>query len=132
MRDGVLVLVLAEDAGIMNFENKGPASEAAAPTTIEGDPAPVLGPPNGTEDFNNENNWTTFDDACFKSEISGGQFVMTAKGELQSSCWEVSWPQLDNFYIETTQLMPDTCDPQDRFGLLFRGPGQQPRLPVRI
>ncbi|MEJ2600414.1 MAG: META domain-containing protein [Anaerolineales bacterium] len=121
-RDGALVLVLAEDAGIMNFENKGPAPEAAAPQTIEGDPALVLGPPDGTEDFNNENNWTTFDDVCFKSEISGGQFVMTAKGVLQSSCWEVSWPQLDNFYIETTQLMPETCDPQDRFGMLFRAP----------
>ena len=121
-RDGVLVLVLADDAGIMNFENQGPAFETVAPTTIEGDPALVLGHADGTEDFNNENNWTTFDDVCFKSEISGGQFVMTAKGELQSSCWEVSWSQLDNFYIETTQLMPDTCDPQDRFGLLFRAP----------
>jgi len=121
-RDGVLVLVLADDAGIMNFENKGPAPEAAVPQAIEGDPALVLGSPDGTEDFNNEKNWTTFDNSCFKTEISGGQFVMTAKGLQQSSCWEVTWPQLDNFYIETTQLRPEACDPQDRYGLLFRAP----------
>ena len=47
---------------------------------------------------------------------------MTAKGLAQSPCWEVSWPQLDNFYIETTLQMPETCDAQDRFGLLFRAP----------
>jgi heat shock protein HslJ/uncharacterized protein YraI len=120
--NGVLVLVLAEDAGIMNFDNTGQAPQAAAPQTIEGDPALVLGPPDGTEDFNNEKNWSTFDNSCFKTEISGGQFVMTAKGLQQSVCWEVTWPQLDNFYIETTQLRPETCDPQDRFGLLFRAP----------
>jgi len=121
-RDGVLVLVLAEDAGIMNFENKGEAPEIPEPQTIEGDPALFLGPPDGTEDFNNEQNWTTFDSPCFNSEITGGQFVMTAKGIPQTVCWEVSWPQLDNFYLETTYERPETCDPQDRFGMLFRAP----------
>ncbi len=123
MREGVLVLFLADDAGIMNFENKGEAPGAvAAPQAVQGDPALVLGTPDGTEDFNNEQNWTTFENSCFKTEITGGQFVMTAKGLAQSPCWEVSWPQLDNFYIETTLQMPETCDAQDRFGLLFRAP----------
>ncbi len=121
-RDGTLVLVLDEDAGSMDFENKGEAPVAAEVQTIEGDPALVLGPPDGTEDFNNEQNWTTFDGACFKTEITGGQFVMTAKGLAGSPCWEVSWPQLDNFYLETTFFMPETCDVQDRFGFLFRAP----------
>jgi heat shock protein HslJ/uncharacterized protein YraI len=122
IRDGVLVLVLADDAGIMNFENMGEAPPAEQPQTIEGDPALVLGPPDGTEDFNNEKNWSTFDNACFKTEISGGQFEMTAKGQPETVCWEVSWPQLDNFYLETTLQMPQSCEPQDRFGFLFRAP----------
>jgi heat shock protein HslJ/uncharacterized protein YraI len=121
-RDGVLVLVLADDAGIMNFENVGEAPEAVAPQTIEGDPALVLGDPDGTEDFNNKKNWGTFDTACFQTEITGGQFQMTAKGIPETVCWEITWPQLDNFYIETTFQMPETCDPLDRFGLLFRAP----------
>ncbi len=121
-RDGVLVLILADEAGIMNFENAGEPPEVTEPQTIEGDPALFLGPPNGTEDFNNEKNWTTFDSSCFMTEITGGQFVMTAKGLPQTVCWEVSWPQLDNFYLETTLEMPETCEPQDRFGVLFRAP----------
>jgi heat shock protein HslJ/uncharacterized protein YraI len=121
-RDGVLVLVLADEAGIMNLENAGEAPEVVEPQAIEGDPVLFLGPPDGTEDFNNEKNWTTFDSTCFTTEITGGQLVMTAKGLPQTVCWEVSWPQLDNFYLETTQQMPETCDPQDRFGLLFRAP----------
>lgn len=121
-RDGVLVLVLAEEAGIMNFENAGEAPEIEQPQAVEGDPALFLGPPDGTEDFDNEKNWTTFDSPCFTTEITGGQFVMTAKGLPQIVCWEVSWPQLDNFYLETTIEMPETCEPQDRFGLLFRAP----------
>jgi heat shock protein HslJ/uncharacterized protein YraI len=121
-RDGALVLVLAEDAGIMNFENAGAAPEAAASQTIEGDPAAFLGQPDGVEDFNDTRNWTTFDSACFSTEITGGQFAMTAKGQPETLCWEVSWPQLDNFYIETTLQMPQTCEPEDRFGLLFRAP----------
>lgn len=121
-RDGVLVLILAEDAGIMNFENMGEAPEVEEPQTIEGDPAIFLGHPDGTEEFNNEKNWTTFDTDCFSTQITGGQFVMTAKGLPQTLCWEVSWPQLDNFYLETTFVMPETCEPQDRFGMLFRAP----------
>jgi len=121
-RDGVLVLVLAEDAGIMNFENAGEAPEVKEPQVVEGDPAVFLGLPDGVEDFNNEKNWTTFDSPCFKSEITGGQFVMTAKGLPQTVCWEVSWPQLDNCYLETTYERPETCEPEDRFGMLFRAP----------
>ena len=121
-REGVLVLILADEAGIMNFENAGEAPEVQEPQVIEGDPAQFLGTPDGTEDFNNEKNWTTFDSPCFMTEIAGGQFVMTAKGLPQTVCWEVSWPQLDNFYLETTLEMPEACDPQDRFGMLFRAP----------
>jgi len=31
---------------------------------------------------------------------------MTANGVPQFSCWEVSWPVLENFYLDTTQIMP--------------------------
>ena len=121
-KEGTLVLLLDDGSSAMSFVNAGPSPVATPPTTIEGDPALVLGPPSGVENFDNSNNWTTFDSACFSSQITGGQFVMTAKGVPQFSCWEVSWPKLDNFYIETSQIMPQTCDPQDRFGLLFRAP----------
>jgi heat shock protein HslJ/uncharacterized protein YraI len=119
---GMLVLLLDDGAAAMSFVNAGEAPVATTPPTIEGDPAQVLGTPDGVENFNNDNNWTLFDTACFTTNITGGQFVMTANGQPQAACWEVSWPELDNFYIETTLQMPQTCDPQDRFGILFRAP----------
>jgi uncharacterized protein YraI len=87
-----------------------------------GDPAVFLGEPDGQDDFRSDNNWTLFDSQCFKSEIDGGQYVMTAKGVQGNSCWEVSWPLLENFYLETEVQMPASCDQQDRFGHLFRAP----------
>ena len=120
--EGLLVLLLDDGSSAMSFVNAGPSPVAPTPPSIEGDPALVLGTPNGVENFDNTNNWTNFDSACFTSQITGGQFVMTANGVPEFSCWEVSWPQLDNFYIETSQIMPQTCESQDRFGMLFRAP----------
>ncbi len=122
LREGLLVLLLDENSASMSFVNAGPAPVAVTPQPIEGDPASVLGPPNGVENFDNANNWTTFSNTCFTTEITGGQLVMTANGQQGFSCWKVSWPELENFYIETTLSMPDACDPQDRFGLFFRAP----------
>ena len=89
---------------------------------IEGDPAALLGEPSGVDNFDTFNNWTLFDNKCFKSEITGTQYVMTAKGLAGTACWEVSWPLLENFYFETMVEMPQTCQALDRFGVLFRAP----------
>ncbi|HJS29477.1 MAG TPA: hypothetical protein VJ768_07635, partial [Anaerolineales bacterium] len=105
-----------------------PPTETPAPTAtptavpIEGDPVLLLGVPDGLEDFNNANNWTLFDSTCFSSEVTGGFFVQTAKGLPNIVCWEVSWPQIENFYIETQVEMPAVCNTNDRFGILYRAP----------
>jgi heat shock protein HslJ len=92
------------------------------PTPISGDPAVVLGRPSGLDTFDTANNWTLYDNTCFKADISGGVFVMNAKGLPQVSCWEVSWPVIQNYYAETLVQMPATCQAEDRFGLFFRSP----------
>lgn len=89
---------------------------------VPGDPAQVLGKPNGQDTFDSTNNWTLFDEQCFKSEITDGKYVMTAKGIKDYSCWEVSWPTIANYYLETVVQTPDACDANDRFGLFFRAP----------
>ena len=89
---------------------------------IEGDPATLLGNPSGVDNFDTFNNWTLFNNKCFQSEITGTQYKMMAKGLAGIACWEVSWPLLENFYLETQVEMPQTCQPQDRFGMLFRAP----------
>jgi len=104
-----------------------PAATAPAPTaTPEGqtssDPAVILGEPDGYDPFDNADNWTLFDNACFKSEIVDGKYIMTAKGAEGIVCWEVSWPEIKDFYYEIEIDMPETCQPDDRFGLFFRAP----------
>ena len=92
------------------------------PTPIPGDPEQELGNPDGRDDFSTKNNWTLFDDECFKSDIVDGQYVMTAKGKPHFSCWEVSWPSVQDYYLQTNLIMPDSCAADDRFGLFIRTP----------
>jgi hypothetical protein len=92
---------------------------------IEGDPAQILGEPDGVDTFDTKGNWTLFpndDNDCFRSEITDGRYWMESKGMAGIICWEVSWPLIENFYIETEVNMPETCQPNDRFGMLFRAP----------
>jgi len=100
----------------------GQPTAGPPPTPIPGDPAEVLGKPDGQDTFDNDNHWKLFDNQCFKSEIEEGIFWMTAKGMQGFSCWEVTWPQIENYYLETIVEMPQECDPDDRFGLFFRAP----------
>jgi hypothetical protein len=97
-------------------------TEGPPPTPIPGDPEQELGNPDGRDEFSNANNWTGFDNECFKSEITGGQFVMTAKGKAGFSCWETSWPSVDNYYLQTNILNPEECNADDRFGMFIRTP----------
>ena len=104
-----------------------PTATVPAPTaTPEGqtsqDPAVILGEPDGVDTFDNADNWTLFDNECFKSDIADSKYIMTAKGMQGIVCWEVSWPQIKDFYYEIEIDMPETCQPDDRFGLFFRAP----------
>ncbi|PWB55227.1 MAG: hypothetical protein C3F13_04755 [Anaerolineales bacterium] len=121
VRDGLLVLILKDNPASMSYVNAG-VSSVVVTQVVEGDPATILGAPDGVENFRNTDNWTTFTSQCFNSEITDGQFVMTANGVQGFSCWEVSWPELQNFYIETTQAIPTTCQADDTFGMIFRAP----------
>jgi len=89
---------------------------------VTGDPALLLGEPSGVDYFDTFNNWTLFNNKCFQSGITGTQYVITAKGLAGIACWEFSWPLLENFYLETMVEMPQTCQPQDRFGMIIRSP----------
>lgn len=89
---------------------------------IEGDPADLLGEPDGVDTFDTDSHWTLFDNECFRSEITDGRYWMESKGVEGIICWEVSWPLIENFYMETEVYMPETCQANDRFGLLFRAP----------
>jgi uncharacterized protein YraI len=95
---------------------------ASAQQAPAGDPAVALGKPDGQDTFDKSSNWTTFDSQCFKSEVKNGEYVLTAKGVKGYSCWEVSWPLLENYYLEVQAKNPQACDKNDAYGILFRAP----------
>ncbi len=92
------------------------------PTFIQEDPRTSLGPPTWQDKFDDARNWTLFDDVCFKSEIEGGKYIMTSKNAPSATCWEVTWPRINNFYLETTSITTEVCEGTDRFGMIFRAP----------
>ncbi|MFC1923297.1 hypothetical protein ACFLY4_08405 [Chloroflexota bacterium] len=47
---------------------------------------------------------------------------MTAKGLEGIIYWELSWPQIEDFYVDTMVMMPDQCQANDRFGMHFLAP----------
>lgn len=87
---------------------------------IEGDPAEYFGEPDFFDRLETGSNWTTFDNVCFTSEIEGGQYIMT--GKLNINCWEVTWPEIEDFYMEVTVETTDTCPEGAGFGLFFKAP----------
>lgn len=88
----------------------------------QGDPRNILGNPDGFDSFDTANNWTLYDNQCFQSSIAAGQYIITAKGLQGVYCWEFSWPLLQNFYLETSVIIPETCQPGDLFGMIYRAP----------
>ena len=99
-----------------------PPTPTSTPVPVAGDPIGFLGSPDGIDTFENDNNWTMFDTQCFTTDIANGVFTETAKGIANVVCWEVSWPYIQNFYIETFVYTPVECQADDRFGMLFRAP----------
>jgi hypothetical protein len=37
------------------------------------------------------------------------------------ACWEVSWPRIQDFYLETLAQISSACEERDRYGFYFRG-----------
>ena len=94
---------------------------SVTPTGSLKNPGQGLGDPTWIDEFDNENNWTLFDDNCFKTEISSGRYIQTTKGAPIGACWEVTWPKIQDYYLETTAYVPGACEERDRYGIYFRG-----------
>jgi hypothetical protein len=114
-------LPLPTNTPIPPTETPAPTS---TPTTSTGDPVQSLGSPTYLDNFDRTTNWTLFDDNCFKSEIEDGRYRMTGKG-LGYTCWEISWPQVQNFYLEVKIQSTDICPGTGSFGLLLRAPNAE-------
>lgn len=123
----LLVGCTSEEPATQEVVEEAPPATAIPTATLspaytEADPRSLLGNPDGIDSFDTTANWTLFNNDCFQSNITGGQMVMTAKGMQGVSCWTFSWPLLQNVYLETEAVVPDACQPADRYGMIYRSP----------
>ena len=92
------------------------------PTPIRSDPPLELGIPAWSDTFASSANWAEFNNDCFRSEIRDGRFWMEAKGNVSQFCWELTWPQINRFYLETLAMEEGECAEDGAYGIFLRGP----------
>ncbi len=88
-------------------------------TLSQNDPALTLGDPDWSDIMNDGGNWPTGLNDYTAINFDNGYLKLTAKKDVDG--WRLSWPFLDNFYLEAKMQTPD-CEGMDHFGLMFRVP----------
>lgn len=91
----------------------------ATPTLADTDPTLTLGTPTWVDNMDNDDNWPTGYSEYTAIKFENGFLKLTAGTDLDG--WRVSWPTLDDFYLEATLQTPE-CEGNDHFGLMFRVP----------
>lgn len=96
------------------------AAETTEAVLLVGDPEETLGDPDFIDEFDDDVNWTSFDNRCFTTEIADGKLNMT--GKLAIGCWEQTWPKIQDFYLEATVVTTENCPGDAYYGLIYRAP----------
>jgi hypothetical protein len=91
----------------------------ASATLLSGDPKAQLGNPSWRDPFNSGGNWPLGEDQFTRAEVEDGRLVMT--GLTTTDGWRLSWPRVQDFYIEMTVETED-CSGSDHYGLIVRVP----------
>ena len=82
-----------------------------------------LGAATWTDNMDNANSWYLLDTPNTKFTEGDGRLVMTSIEPGGGEEWDVSnRPSLDDYYLQATFIMGDTCSGLDRYGLLTRAP----------
>lgn len=94
-------------------------TEEPTPTLADTDPAQTLGEPDWVDNMENGDNWATGFSEYTSIEFDDGYLQLTSDEDVDG--WRLSWPVLDNFYLEAKVQSPE-CEGSDHYGLMFRVP----------
>lgn len=92
---------------------------APTATLSDTDPAATLGSPDWVDDMDDGDNWPTGFNEYTSIDFKDGYLKLTAETDVDG--WRLSWPFLEDFYLEAT-MKTDDCQGSDHFGLMFRVP----------
>lgn len=90
-----------------------------SPTLADTDPTLTLGSPDWVDPMDDGDNWPTGYSDYTSIDFDEGFMKMTADTDLDG--WRLSWPFLENFYLEAMLKSP-TCEGYDHVGVMFRVP----------
>lgn len=96
-----------------------PPPPSATTTPDAQDPKVQLGEPAWRDAFDTFTNWPLFSDEHVEMSGSSGELKIKAMNAGNYEPWMVSWPIVQNFYLEVT-ASPGECSGLDRYGLLAR------------
>lgn len=99
-----------------------------SPTPTSVDPEASLGEADWSDTFQSGNNWPLYNDEHVEMHVGNNLLSMIAlKADSRNpyDAWMLSWPQLNDFYLEAT-ITPGQCKGVDRYGILARAPGFNP------
>ena len=92
---------------------------APSPTSPPTDPRASLGDPDFRDQFNGGGDWYLYEDKDASFYVSDGRLGMTHFDADSFDRWIISWPNLDDFYLEMNADTRD-CSGLDRYGMIFR------------
>jgi hypothetical protein len=84
------------------------------------DPSLPDGPPDWIDTFGNANSWFLYEDEYVSFSVENGQAVLQAITADSWDGWMLSWPDLDDFYLEGQFRFDEDCAGLDRGGLVAR------------
>ena len=96
-----------------------------SPTWIPDDPRNDFGEPDWSANFNEKFTWYTFDEPTASIWMENGELLLSAKNSDIFDIWSLSWPNIDDFYLEYTFVVGERCIGEDRYGIVFRAPDPQ-------
>jgi hypothetical protein len=84
-----------------------------------------LGSPTWSDTFKNSANWYLITTNNTQFSIKNSRLVMQAFNPGKAEEWGLATvPDIKNFYLEATFKTGDECGGKDRYGVLFRAPGE--------
>ncbi len=98
-------------------------SEITPTMTPEADPRNELGSSTWGAVFEDgTETWFQYENDQVKSEVRDNKLVLTSKKANSFDAWVMSYPPLDDTYLEIGFTTGEACAGKDRYGILFRAP----------
>ena len=82
-------------------------------------PGAGLGQPDFVEHFEDGRDWYLYADGHVTFNVTGEELVMTAINADEWTSWLLTWPEVEDFYLEV-EAEPADCSGLDTFGLVSR------------